>query len=170
MWCIYGQNIHFDGYSAATCIPLLTPWGRDKMAIIFADDIFICIFFNENIWISIKMSLKFVPKGPINNISALVQIMDWHQKGGKPISEPMTAYFTGVYIRHPAPMSEIDALVHEGRNYSALAMELRFAVSTHRNVIFLFTWFQNRCRFHRWTYGFHRPNSQDRGKLSVHLL
>ena len=29
-------------------------------------DIFKCIFLNENIWISIKISLKFVPKGPIN--------------------------------------------------------------------------------------------------------
>ena len=41
----------------------------------FPDDIFKCIFLNENIWISIKFSLKFVPKGPINNIPALVQIM-----------------------------------------------------------------------------------------------
>ena len=41
----------------------------------FADDIFKCIFFNEMAWIPIKMSLKFVPKGPINNIPALVQMM-----------------------------------------------------------------------------------------------
>ena len=32
-------------------------------------------FFNENVWISIKMSLNFVPKGPINNIPALVRII-----------------------------------------------------------------------------------------------
>ena len=38
----------------------------------FADDIFKRIFFNENVWISIKISLEFVPKGPINNIPALV--------------------------------------------------------------------------------------------------
>ena len=37
----------------------------------FADDIFKCIFFNENVWISIKISLKFVAKGPINNIPPL---------------------------------------------------------------------------------------------------
>ena len=55
----------------------------------FADDIFKCIFLNENVWIPIKISLKFVPKGPINNIPALVQIMAWHQPGGKPLSEPM---------------------------------------------------------------------------------
>ena len=36
----------------------------------FADDIFKCIFLNENVWIPIKISLKFVPKGPINNIPA----------------------------------------------------------------------------------------------------
>ena len=55
----------------------------------FADDIFKRIFFNENVWISIKISLKFVPKGPINNIPALVQIMAWHRSGDKPLSEPM---------------------------------------------------------------------------------
>ena len=38
----------------------------------FADDIFKCIFLNENVWIPIEFSLKFVPKGPINNIPALV--------------------------------------------------------------------------------------------------
>ena len=38
----------------------------------FADDILKCIFFNENVWIPIEISLKFVPKGPINNIPALV--------------------------------------------------------------------------------------------------
>ena len=43
-----------------------------------ADDIFKCIFLNGNVWILIKNSLKFVPKGPINNIPALVQIMAWH--------------------------------------------------------------------------------------------
>ena len=55
----------------------------------FTDDIFKRIFFNENVWISIKISLKFVPKGPINNIPALVQIMAWRRSGDKPLSEPM---------------------------------------------------------------------------------
>ena len=41
----------------------------------FADNIFKCIFLNENIRISIKISLKFVPKGSINNIPALFQII-----------------------------------------------------------------------------------------------
>ena len=55
----------------------------------FTDDIFKCICLNENIWILINISLKFVPKGKINNIPALVQIMAWHHLGNKPLSEPM---------------------------------------------------------------------------------
>ena len=55
----------------------------------FPDDIFKCIFLNENVRISIKISLNFVPKGPINNIPALVQTMAWRRPGDKPLSEPM---------------------------------------------------------------------------------
>ena len=55
----------------------------------FPNNIFKQIFMNKNIWISIKFSLKFVPKGPINNIPALVQIMALRRPGGKPLSEPM---------------------------------------------------------------------------------
>ena len=43
----------------------------------FPDDIFKCIFLNENVWVLIKMSLKIVRKVQINNIPALVQIMAW---------------------------------------------------------------------------------------------
>ena len=55
----------------------------------FADDILKRIFFNENVWIAINISLKFVPKGPIYKIPALVQVMAWHRPGDKPLSEPM---------------------------------------------------------------------------------
>ena len=55
----------------------------------FADDRFKYIFLNENVWISIKISLKFVPKGPINNSPALVQITAWYRPGNKPLSESM---------------------------------------------------------------------------------
>ena len=55
----------------------------------FPDDIFKWIFLNENVWISNKISLKFVPKVPINNIPALVQILAWRRSGDKPLSEPM---------------------------------------------------------------------------------
>ena len=42
------------------------------MDAIFPDDIFKCIFLNENVLILIKISLKFVPKGQINNFPPLV--------------------------------------------------------------------------------------------------
>ena len=60
----------------------------------FPDDIFKCIFLNENVLILIKISLKFVPKGPIDIIPALVQII-WTKDG----------YFTDAYMRHSASMS-----------------------------------------------------------------
>ena len=55
----------------------------------FPDDIFKWIFVNENGRISINISLKFVPRVPINNIPALVQIMAWRRPGDKSLSEQM---------------------------------------------------------------------------------
>ena len=55
----------------------------------FPDDIFKWIFLNENVWISIIISLKFVPRGPINNSPTLVQVMSWRRPGDKPLPEPM---------------------------------------------------------------------------------
>ena len=59
----------------------------------FSNDIFKCIFMNENVRRSIKIPVKFVPKGPINNIPALVQIMAWRRSGHKPLSEPIIVYW-----------------------------------------------------------------------------
>ena len=50
----------------------LTHLPRDKMAAILADDIFKCIFVNEKFCMLIKISMKFVPEGPIDNDQALV--------------------------------------------------------------------------------------------------
>ena len=55
----------------------------------FADDMFKCIFLNENVWIPIEISLKFVPEGSVNNDPSLFQIMAWRRPGDKPLSEPM---------------------------------------------------------------------------------
>ena len=71
----------------------------------FADDIIKCILLNENVWILIKILLKFVPKGPINNITALAQIMAWHHPGNKSFSEPIIILSTDIYMHHPASMS-----------------------------------------------------------------
>ena len=55
----------------------------------FTDDIFKCIILNENVWILIKISLKFVPWGPINNKTVLIQTMAWCRPGDKALSETM---------------------------------------------------------------------------------
>ena len=55
----------------------------------FPDDSLKWIFLNENLWALIRISLTFVPGGPIKNIPALVQIMAWHRPWYKPLSEPM---------------------------------------------------------------------------------
>ena len=62
---------YLDQFNVAS-INTLRPTQNDRR---FADNTFKRIFFSENVRISIKISLKFVPKGPINNIPALVQIM-----------------------------------------------------------------------------------------------
>ena len=67
---------------------------------LFADDIFRCIFVNENFCILIQISLKFIRKGPINNVQALVEIMAWCRIGDKPISERMLIQFTDAYTLH----------------------------------------------------------------------
>ena len=65
----------------------------------FADAFFKCIFWNE---LQLKISLKFVPRGPINNIPALVQIMAWPGPGDKPLSEPiMVSLLTHICVTRP---------------------------------------------------------------------
>ena len=67
-----------------------------------ADDTFKRIFVNETIIISTKISLKFVPKGPIVNIPALVQIMAWRRPGDELLSEPMTiSLLTHICVTRP---------------------------------------------------------------------
>ena len=80
----------------------------------FPDDIFKCIFFNENVWISIKIAMKFVPKGPNNNIPALVQIMAWHRPGDKPLSEPMVVSLpTHICVARPLWVNTVWAVIKQ---------------------------------------------------------
>ena len=74
LWDIRGTHITTRSYTKADI--LVSRWlnwsppgqyGRH-----FADDIFRCIFMNEKICILIKISLKFLPKGPIAKNPALV--------------------------------------------------------------------------------------------------
>ena len=83
-----------QSYTILTHIPL------NKMAAILADDIFKCIFSNENFCILINIALKFVPQGPIDDNTAYVQVMAWRRIGDKPLSEPMRIRLTDAYMRH----------------------------------------------------------------------
>ena len=74
-------------------ICLLTHLPLDKMAIL-ADDTFKCIFLNENDIILLQISLKFVPKGLIDNDSTLGEIKAMSRKSEKPLPEPMPTQFT----------------------------------------------------------------------------
>ena len=68
----------------------------------FADDILKWIFLNENVWILLNISLKFVPKVQINNVPALDQIMAWCRPGDKPLSEPMMVWLlTHISVTRP---------------------------------------------------------------------
>ena len=110
------------------CVNTLRPRQNDRR---FADDTFKRIFFNENARISIKISLKFVPKGPINNNTALVQIMDWRRSGDKPLSEPMmVSFLMHICITQPQWVKQI-----AGLNFRDLIEE---------NITFV-CWKQNIC-------------------------
>ena len=75
------------------------------MAASLADDIFKCIFSNENVRIPIQISLKFVPRAPIDIKSALVQVMAWRRTGDKSLPKAMMTQFTDAYMRHWGEMS-----------------------------------------------------------------
>ena len=114
-WLFRGQNVHFIGLyhqsvlTETNCfyvqpsrwnpINTLRPRRNGQHS---AGDIFKRIFFNENVEISLNISLKFVPKGPINNILALVQTMAWRRPGDKPLFEPMmVSFLTNICVIRP---------------------------------------------------------------------
>ena len=107
-WIIWGKIKtawdHHDIDTFYITVPLCwesTHLPLDKMAAVLEDNIFRCIFSNENVWISLEISLKFVPKDQIHKIPALVQIMAWRQPGDKPLSESMMV----ILPTHSASMS-----------------------------------------------------------------
>ena len=60
--------------------------------------------------------MKFVPKGPINNIPALVQIMAWSRPGDKPLTEPMMVILTThICVTRPQWVNTSRS-IHNGRN------------------------------------------------------
>ena len=78
--------------------PVLTHPTLDKMAIILADDIFNCIFLNENDRILIQISLKYVSSSPTDNKPALLLVMAWRRRGDKPLPWRMMTHFIDAYM------------------------------------------------------------------------
>ena len=98
----------------------------------FADDIFKRIFLNENIWIPMKISLKFVPKGSINNIPALVQIMTWRRPGDKPLSELMMVNLpTHICVTRP---QWVDITIASSRGQRVSSIWARFLSLARSNL------------------------------------
>ena len=99
----------------------------------FPDNIFKCIFLNENVWFSIKFSLKFVPNGPTNHIPALVQIMAWRRSGDKSLSEPMViSLLTNIFVIRPqwVNVESLQVALRSGTDNAILGYALsRFCIS-----------------------------------------
>ena len=86
-------------------------------------------FLNENVQIPIKILLKSVPKGPINYIPALVQIMAWCRPGDKPLSEPMVVSLpTHICVTRPQWVNALE-LTHWGRVTHICVNKLTIIVS-----------------------------------------
>ena len=112
-------------------------------------DIFTCIFLNENVWIPIKVSLKFVPKGQINNIPAMVQIMAWRRPGDKPLSEPMMVSLpTHICVVRPQWVKHCS---HERRDYTWDLVKLYL---TSQEVVSLSNGGHDMIQFEGWTITF----------------
>ena len=77
---------HFYAMTSSCAFNTLRPRQNGRH---FADDTFKRIFIESNVRNSINISLKFVPKGRIHNITSLVRIMAWCRPGDKPLSEHM---------------------------------------------------------------------------------
>ena len=103
---------------------------------------------DQKCYILIWTSPKFVPKGPIDNKSALVQVMAWRWTGQKPLPEAILIQFTDTCMWHLWEMNELiwwtlvktrkkwicDIFQHNSRNlHSWLCTES----SSHLHLVFI---------------------------------
>ena len=92
----------------------LSPPGQNGH--LFPDYIFGWIFVNEKYCILVKISLKIVTKGPIDNNPALVQIMTWRRISDKPLCEPMLICSTrGRWVKwqhHRKPRHKVSKVLY----------------------------------------------------------
>ena len=114
----------------------------DKMAANLGDDILKCILLTENERIPIQISLKFVPRIPIDNTPPLVQVMAWHRTGDKPLPEPIMTQFIDAYMRQYREMRESveyassDMLLNH-KILSRFTQRSRYETTYHGHLIML---------------------------------
>ena len=89
------------------------PHGRETLFVCLTQiyNTFNCVFLNEDVWISIKISLNFVTctKGSVYNNPSLVQMMACRRPGDKPLSEPMMVnLLTHICAPRPQWVQEIN--------------------------------------------------------------
>ena len=110
----------------------------------FADDTFKCIFLNENYFIIIRISLKFVPKGPITIIPALIQIMAWRRPGDKPLSEAMlVSLLTHICVTRPEWVNTGNFFIYKCLNIviiNSLGIARCFACNLDLKIIHTLQW------------------------------
>ena len=88
-WVLFYELLWFDlSQQCSLNTLMLNHNGRHSI-----DDIFKLIFLNENVWIIIKISLKFVPNCPINSIPPLVHLIACRCPGDKPLSQSMMVVY-----------------------------------------------------------------------------
>ena len=114
----------------------------------FPDDIFKWLFFNEIIWISIKISKNFVLRCPVNNIPALVQIMAWRRPGDKPLSEPMIVRLpTHICVTRPQRVNatEVTSIITDIKHNSPVWDSISAAIikAEYPNLIGVLTYILN---------------------------
>ena len=119
MWCRFLKSWTWMTRTCLFCmINTLRPRQNGRR---FTDYTFKCIFLNENVRISIKISLKFVRMGPINNTPSLVQIMAWHWSGDKTLSEPMmVSLLTHICVTRPQWVNTSNVLCKYFREHKVL--------------------------------------------------
>ena len=80
-------------------------WGLREIAATLQIYIFKCILFNGIVCTLIQITLKFLPRTPVDNMLVLVQVVAWHRTNGKLLAD---AVLTNMYVaiwRQQATMS-----------------------------------------------------------------
>ena len=107
----------------------LTHWDRDKMDTNSQTTLWSAFSLMKTCEFPIKIALKLVPEGPINNIPELVQIMAWQGPGDKALSEPMIVRLSmHICVTWPQWLNE---QYHVNKNYLSSRVEISITLCVH---------------------------------------